>query len=47
MYTALDAMMSNAYKIITDISKTQGIDIRMAAYVHSVMNIWGVEKASG
>jgi len=40
VYTALDKMMENSYNVITDIAKERDLCMRMAAYIHSVENIY-------
>ena len=47
VYTALDNMMTHSYKVITDIAKESGICMRMAAYKHSVENIYRTEEVCG
>lgn len=40
VYTALDNMMTHSYNVITDIAKENDMCMRMAAYKHSVENIY-------
>lgn len=47
VYTALDEMMSNAFREIADLSRERGVCLRTAAYIRSVENIHRSEKTSG
>jgi len=47
VYTALDRMMENSYNVITDIAKERDLCMRMAAYIHSVENIYSTQEVSG
>ena len=40
-------MMTHSYNVITDIAKENDLDMRMAAYKHSVENIYKTTKVSG
>ena len=40
-------MMTHSYKVITDIAKKDNICMRMAAYKHSVENIYSTTEVSG
>ena len=47
VYTALDEIMSQATRDISDIMKKENISMRMAAYKYSVENIYKTEKVAG